>query len=267
MPEDLLPHLSLGTAALIIFAVCAAYVLLRGLGRMLAAVLMLAGSAWIAFQAWQHAPGWAIGWTGEPTPWITTGLPIAAFISSFLVIRKVTGFVMRPFARPSAEARSGRSRLAMIALALIPTAVFWLTAVTLLRHAGSVEELRSYAEQTEEAEGFSFSSIVRQLKPAIESIVPESWMLVLDPLGDPSRVSLAKFIADQPDSGLPAVIDPETGRPYPRAIIVNEEDLTDLVRDGRFSMLLRHPQLQKVLDNPEVRELLGESGGRERAAR
>lgn len=261
MPEEFLPQLSLGTAALVIFAVCAAYVLLRGLGRMLAAVLMLTGSAWVAFQVWQNAPAWAISWTGNPTPWITTGLPAAAFVSTFFVVRKVTGFVMRPFGRSAADPpRSGRSRLAMVALALIPTAIFWLTAVTLVRHAGSVEELRNYAEKNEQPEGFSFSSYVQQLKPTIESFVPDSWLRALDPQGEPSRVALAKLIADQPDSGLPPVIDPDTGRPYPRAIVVNEDDLTDLARDGRFSTLLRHPLLNKVMENPEVREMLRNQG-------
>jgi hypothetical protein len=53
------------------------------------------------------------------------------------------------------------------------------------------------------------------------------------------------------------VIDPETGLPYPRAIIVDDPELADLAREGRFSTILRHPLLSEALKDPLVRKALG----------
>jgi len=253
MPEGILPELGLGGAAIIIFALCAGYVMLRGMARMLAAVLMLCGSAWIGFIVWQKAPGWAISWTGEPTTWVTTGLPAIAFIGSFIVFRKATGFVMRPFGRSrDAAPRSWAMRFLLMGLALIPTSVFWLTGATLLHHAGSVAELKFFSESPEEAaEGFSLAPLLRDLKPVIAAAVPAGLLKKLDPLTHPDRMSMAKWIL----SGSPE-IDPATGEPIPVAIAVDENNLTDLARDGRFSTLLHHPELKKAAESPEVRKRL-----------
>jgi hypothetical protein len=53
------------------------------------------------------------------------------------------------------------------------------------------------------------------------------------------------------------VTDPQTGRPYPRAIIVDDPELMDLAREGRFSTLLRHPLLSEALKDPMIRQALG----------
>ncbi|NQX01303.1 hypothetical protein HQ447_11655, partial [bacterium] len=96
-----LPQLSLGSAALIIFALCAGFVLLRGMTRMLVGTVVLGASAWIGFRVWQLAPAWSVDWTGKSLPWINNGLPVAAFLVSFLVIRWVINAMVRPFSNPS----------------------------------------------------------------------------------------------------------------------------------------------------------------------
>jgi len=79
----------------------------------------------------------------------------------------------------------------------------------------------------------------------------------MDPLTSQQRLRLAKMIAANTDKPLEPVIDPDTGKPIPRAIIVDSPELESLAREGRFSTLLRHPLLTKLLADPEVRENLG----------
>jgi hypothetical protein len=253
MTEGILPQLGLGGAAIGIFALCAGYVMLRGLARMLAAVLMLCGSAWIGFIVWQKAPGWAIAWTGAPPSWITTGLPAFAFIGSFIVFREVTGFVMRPVSRSGNGApRSWPKRLLLMGFALVPTSAFWLTGATILHHAGSIAELKFSSETMEDsAGGSSAGALLRELRPAIAAAVPAGLLAKLDPLTDPARMSMAKWIL----SGSPEH-DPATGEPAPVAIAVDEKNLNKLARDGRFSTLLHHPELKKAAESPEIRKRL-----------
>ena len=81
-----------------------------------------------------------------------------------------------------------------------------------------------------------------------------SW---LDPMASEPRLRLAKMIAAGSAKPLEPVINPETGRPYPRAIIVDDPELLNLARDGRFSTLLRHPLLSEALKDPLIRQALG----------
>ncbi len=90
----------------------------------------------------------------------------------------------------------------------------------------------------------------------MEAAVPESLLKMLDPLTDPSRLNLAKLVASQTDSSPTPVIDPRTGKPIPRAIIVEDRELQNLARDGKFGTLLRHPLLTKALADPKLQKLL-----------
>ena len=79
---------------------------------------------------------------------------------------------------------------------------------------------------------------------------------ILDPVAEPSRLALAKLITAQADSPLNPVINPQTGKPIPRAIIVNDPELQNLARDGNYGTLLRHPLLTKALADPQVKKIL-----------
>lgn len=256
MSPDSIPQLSLGTSALIIFAVCAGFVLLRGMTRMLVGVGVLCLSAWIGFRVWQLAPALAIEWTGKPEAWISMGLPAIAFLAAFFLLRSITRFIVRPFGKPgeNGDPPPRKSRLKLIALALIPTAFLWITAATLVHHIGSVAEVRAYAEQSAGAGKTTPSAFIQSLKVNVEGLIPPALLQFLDPLAEPSRLSLAKLIATRSDAE--PVIDPKTGKPYPRAIIVDDPELQHLAREGRFSTLLRHPLLNQAANDPEVRKLI-----------
>ncbi len=258
MSPETIPQISLGTAALIIFAVCAGFVMLRGMTRMLIGTVALSLSAWIGFRFWQTAPGLSIDWTGKSVPWITNGLPLAAFLISFFVFRKIAKAIASPI-RNSSEPEKKRSIIKtsfLLLLALIPTSLICLIGAIVLHHNGSIAEVRAYSEKSNGVPETTPDGFSQRLKTSIEAALPESWIRNLDPLTQPSRLNLAKLIAAQSESRLTPVINPQTGKPIPRAIIVDDPELQNLARNGKFSTLLRHPLLTKALADPKIQKLL-----------
>lgn len=259
MSPDSIPQLSLGTAALIIFLVCAGFVMLRGMTRVIIGTLVLAASAWLGFLVWQEAPTLSIEWFGKSVGLVTTGLPVATFLTAFVVIRLVAKTIARPFGKSSDEEKSGSPviRLAFrLLLALIPTSVLWLIGATFIHHTGSIAELNAFSEKSLGNNNPTPAKFSKKLKLAIEDALPESWIKTLDPLAENSRLTLAKVITAQSESRLKPVIDPVTGKEIPRAIIVDDPELQTLAREGQFGTLLRHPLLTKALQDPKVQSLL-----------
>ena len=60
------------------------------------------------------------------------------------------------------------------------------------------------------------------------------------------------------DSLLSNMVDPATGKPYPRAVVVADPALQGLARQKDFSSLLRHPNLTRALDDPKVKQAIDE---------
>jgi len=258
MSFDSIPQLGLGTSVLIIFALCAAFVVIRGMTRLIIGTLAIGISAWITFLVWQQSPALSIQWTGRSLPWIITGLPILVFLTSFLIIRRVTKFLLSPFTSSDGDSgpQSFFGTAIRIVLAIIPTALISLLGAALIHYNGSVAEVRSSSKKSEGAAESTFTSISKNLKTAVTAVLPAEWLAKLDPLADPARIDLAKLITAQADKKLPPVINPETGKPYPRATIVDDPELQKLARQGNFATLLRHPLLTKALEDPKVKKLI-----------
>lgn len=254
---DNLPEISLGTAALIIFGICAIYMFLRGILRTIVNAACLTLSAWVGFRIWQQAPSLAIEWTGKPSELIATGLPLLAGLASFFVLRKLLRLIHTPAKAPveSIKESNPRTLFAKLALALIPTTLLWLTAATFLHHVSAVAEIRNSAELGAVAP--DAKNLAGRLKNSLSVAVPEDLMDWLDPLTTEPRLRLAKMIAASGDKPLDRVVNPETGKPYPRAIIVNDPELIHLAEEGRFSTLLRHPLLSEALKDPMIRQAVG----------
>lgn len=257
MSPDSIPQLSLGTAALIIFAVCAGFVLLRGMTRMIIGTLVLSASAWVGFRVWQMGPTLSVEWTGKSQVWITHVLPFVVFLVCFFVLRKIAKAVARPFGKSEDGDKSGSviSTAFRLLLALIPTSLICLIGATLVHHNGSIAEVRAYSEKANGGRNVP-DSFSQRLKTSVEAAVPEFLLKILDPLTDPSRLNLAKLVAGQADSSPAPITDPRTGKPIPRAIIVDDPELQNLARDGKFGTLLRHPLLTKALADPKLQKLL-----------
>ncbi len=230
---------------------------IRGIARTIVNAACLTLSAWVGFRVWQQAPALAIDWLGKPSEVIATGLPIAAFLATFIVLRRIIRFFRAPVSKSSEEAapRSSSQLVFRLLITLIPAALLCLTAATLVHHASSVAEIRNSAEYGTSSP--PSPSLAERLKNSLSVAVPEKLMDWLDPLTTEPRLQLAKMIAASPNKPLKPIIDPKTGHPYPRAIIVDDPELVNLAHEGRFSTLLRHPLLSEALKDPLIRQALG----------
>jgi len=257
MPTDSIPQISLGTAVLIIFLVCAGFVMLRGMTRLIVGSLVLALSAWIGFIVWQKAPQLSSEWFGKSDGLTTIALPVAAFLASWILLRKIAKAVIKPFGDDQKAEEKAPSLIGTgfrLLVALVMTATLCLIGAAFVHHAGSVAEVKSASKKTgRQPAPPKFS---QQLKSSVDGVLPKSWLKALDPLAEPSRLALAKLIAAQADSPPEPVIDPRTKKPIPRAIIVDDPELQTLAREGKFGTLLRHPLLTKALNDPKIKTLI-----------
>jgi hypothetical protein len=251
-----LDSINLTTVALAIFVICAGFVLLRGALRIMLGSFVLCVSAWVAFRVWQITPNLSQEWFHRPMPWLAMLLPGVVFIIVFLIGRFVVKMIASPFQKEGQE----RKPLTLVRLitsaifTLVPTGFIGSIAALLINHAGSVEEIKGAHGKTTSS---GPSHLAQNLKASVNKIIPLEWLKILDPQADPSRVALAKLIASQSENDKkPAIIDPATGKPIPRAIIVNDPALQNLAREGDFSTLLNHPLLTKALKDPKVQQAL-----------
>lgn len=255
---DAFPQLTLGTTALIIFAVCAIFVLLRGITRMIIGTAVLGLSVWIGFRVWQVAPALSVDWTGKSLVWITTGLPVAALLVSFLVIRLIANAVIRPFYKPQGNSIPGTlaATAFRLVMALIPSSLIFVVVAIMANHTAAVADVRASSAPPGGRKDAAAAGFSQRLGTAVANQIPEKWLRMLDPFTDPSRLTLAKLIATQSESPDQPLIDPASGKPVPRAIIVDDPALQKLAREGKFDTLLRHPLLTKALADPKIQQLL-----------
>jgi uncharacterized membrane protein len=246
-----LPHFTLGTAALAIFLVCAGYVLLRGVARALAGLVLLAVSAWLAYLTWLHAPEISAGFFGKPVLPVTLGLPAFVLVGSFWALLKLVRLILNPFGEATDPKRANwpktlGSFASRLIFATLAAALICLAAAGSLRFAGSAAEVSAFARKSLGTNQDHLTRTLQHLKSELEKALPPSLLSFLSPSSEPSRIAMAKAVIEHtfhPDQPPQPVIDPSTGKPIPRAIPVDEPELKELARSGRFSDLLRHPLL------------------------
>ena len=247
--------LNLTTIALTIFVVCAGIVLLRGIIRILLGCLVLGASAWVGLRLWQLSPDLVKACVGNHLEWAATVLPIVGFLLTFIIGRAIVRFLSSPFHRSAGERPPlTLARLFGVAVfTLIPTCLIVTILAILIHHVGAVAEIKTAAGPTTPT---PTTDLIQSLKASVEKSIPPAWLQLFDPLADPSRVTLAKIITEQSRPHRPPEFDPATGKPIPRAVIVNDPELQNLARDGRFATLLRSPLLTKSLNDPKVQDFL-----------
>ncbi len=247
-------QLILAGGALLVFLVFAGYTLLRGMLRMTAGVVLLAVCCWLAFLTWRAAPEISVAYLDKPLPAVTLGLPAAVFALSFWVLRKLGRLILNPFGERTMPRgfrlpRTLGALAGRIGFSAFPAGLACLLAAGSLRFAGSTAEVDAHAHQGADGTQGALGAMLMDVKSEIEKALPESLLSFVSPASNPSRVAMAKALASavlHPDQTPPPVIDPETGQPIPRAIPVDEPDLQDYARSGRFSELLRHPALDSI---------------------
>ena len=257
MSLDALPQFGLGTAALVIFLVCAAFVLLRGISRIIVGTLVFSASAWFGFRVWQEAPTILVEWFGKPLPWLANGLAISSFVLCWIILRKITIAISNPFrASGDRPRRSVFNVLFRLVCSIIPAAIIWIVGATFVHHNGSIAEVREFSDQPTDQGSAAPASYSERLKDSVEAAIPESWMQILDPFTKDNRITLAKWITAQSETPRIPVLDPRTGEPIPRAVVVDDPELQNLARRREFGTLLRHPYLTKALADPKVQSIL-----------
>lgn len=256
---DSIPELSLGTAALLIFGAIASLAVLRGLLRILWGTTVLCLSGLAAFFSWQNAHSLAQQYFKPEPSWFSVALPLLTFVLSFFLLRAIGRFVARPLGEPNEEIAEKNRRSPMrwavtLLLSLIPTSLIWFAGATLIRHAGSVAELKNYVENLAQEPVSERAAFLAKLKQNIESSIPSDWFNKVDPLTSDLRLTLAKLIssADEPAPKAIAVLEV----PEMRAIILGDPELRQLARDGRYSDILRDPRLDRMLENDNLRDVL-----------
>jgi hypothetical protein len=249
-----LPQISLGTAVIAIFVTCAALILMRGLTRIFIGSLVIAASAWVGFWGWQTAPAIGIHYAGKPLLWLSVGWPLLSGLLTFVVLRMLVNFVVHPFGKSSDVPKSPINRAFGLLFAVVPAGLLCLVGAMLLHHAGSIAEVRHYADAPQGDTGYS--KLIASLKASVETAVPASWIKTLDPSGDRARLTLAKLISASAEEQVPPKALIVLQEPILRAIVVDEKELRGLARDKRFGTLLSHPYLEKALTDPRVKKAL-----------
>jgi hypothetical protein len=247
---DALPQISMGTAVLLIFAICAAYMFIRGLIRTIVNLSILALSIWVGFYTWQQAPTLAIRWTGETSPLITNGFPILALVLSFVILRKILRLFLTPvstqqedFEEPEAQ----QPLFGRLFITFILATILCLIAAAVLHHITSISEIRHHSKSGD------IPNTATRIKKSIETLIPSSWMDKLDPLATQPRIELAKWFASQ--SEIESKEEKTAEQPVPP--ILENPELISLAEKGRFSTLLRHPLLTEAINDPTVMKILG----------
>lgn len=256
---DTIPQISLGTAALLIFGAIASLCLVRGLLRILWGTLILCIAGLVSFLTWQYSPTLSLEWLGHEARWFSIALPLLTFLLAFFLLRSIGRAVVRPF-HSSAEETAGKARRSPIRwaltllLSLIPTALIWFAGATLLRHAGSVAEIKAYASSLTDQPLSDRAAFLAKLKTSIENAVPSSWFEAIDPLTDQARLNLAKLIAmgdATPPKAIPILEETDL-----QELLLSDPELRRLAAEGRYSEILRDPRLDQLLENVDLRQVL-----------
>jgi hypothetical protein len=255
--QSTMPQLSLGTAVLVIFIICAILVFVRGIFRILIGSATIAAAVYVGLWAWRESGSIAIRYTGKPLPWLDIAWPIVAGLITFVVLRLVTGFVMKPFSRGDGERPSFFGRLLRVPFALIPTALVCAAGVLLIQHVGNLGELRSFADRTNSTKRPEWAKIAEDLKKTVEANVPSAWVTKLDELNeDHLRLTLAKLITAKAENEVPPKAIVVLEEPALKAVVVDEARLKNLAKEKRYGSLLNHPDINKALLDPHVRKTL-----------
>jgi hypothetical protein len=242
--------LSLGSCTLLIFAVCAAFSLLRGLFRMVVGTIVLCISGYVAYLVWGRFPSF------DGLPWLSYAVPGAAGLGVCVALHKIVGFFTRPFSSESAGGqRSPLQKLVRMGFSLVPASALWFSGATAVRHMGSVAEIGSYADSVHQNAPAQQTSFLAEAKGLIDKYLPQGWFQKVDPLSDQARVTLAKLIAgggaQPPPKAIPVLEEPEI-----RNLILNDPKLRELAREQRYADILRDPRLDQVIANPDLRQML-----------
>jgi hypothetical protein len=240
-----LSQLSLGAFVLVIVIICAGFALMRGAFRLIINTIILGVSITAGYWVWVMTPGWNDKIMANPPSWSAFILPITASLITFIILRKIIRFILRPFGNVGGAPSSFFGKIFSLSFSLVPSILLCITGATALRHIGSLDQIRNPAA--------SNTSVL--LKKTIDQYIPPAWLQKLDPLTDPSRITLASLVSLASKNHVPRAI-PIEEEDHLRNTVLSDPELQKLIREQRYGDLLRDPKLNKALEDPRIQKAL-----------
>ena len=249
MPADTtaVSHMSLGAIVLVITAGCAAFALLRGAFRLILATALLAAALFVAYWVWMETPGLGESMLKHPPAWFPFILPALAGSATFMMLRKTMRLILKPFGTVGGTPSSFFGKIFSLSFSLVPTALLCLSSATVIRHVGTIHEIKNPQSQ----------AISALMKKTIDQYIPPAWLQRLDPLTDPSRITLAQLLALASEEHIPRAI-PVAESELIRTTVLNDPKLQKLSKEQRFSDVLRDPAIERALNDPRIVKALQE---------
>ena len=232
---------------MIIAGGCAVFALLRGAFRLVLTTALLAASLLVAYWVWMETPGLGERIFKHPPHWFPFVLPTIAGIAVFMVLRKVVRLILKPFGTVGGTPSSFFGKIFSLIFSLVPTSLLCITGATAIRHVGALDQI-----QNQHSPGTS--SI---LKKTIDQYIPPAWLQRLDPLTDPSRITLAQLLTMTDQEYIPRAIPVADGELI-RTSVLNDPKLQQLRKDGRYGDILRDPAIEQALKDPRIIKALEE---------
>lgn len=238
---------SLALIVLGIATACAAFALLRGAFRLVISTAMLAVSLWAAYWVWMETPVWWERIWQTPPPWVPFVLPAIAGVAAFFLLRKIVKTILNPFGTIGGKPESPMGKLFSLTLSLVPTALLCLTVAIAIRHIGTLQQVANPDSQ-------QTSALWKQI---IDRYIPPAWMQRIDPLTDPSRLTLAQWISLISEEHIPRAI-PVSDAEVLEDGVLSDPKLQKFSQERRYGDLLRDPALEQALQDPRVQQILRE---------
>jgi hypothetical protein len=243
---DALPQIGLGTAVLIIFASLVAFMVIRGVLRMLWGVtqLILAGLA--AWWVWNHGPPAGVAdWTAQ------FDLPLAAvcaaaFVATLLACQLAAILLRRLFRPPFEEdpPPPAFSLGASLLLCLAATLILCIGGAFALHHFGSMAEARAHIEE-------STPGWLVEWKQRLESAIPDAWSENAANENRQARLDLLKQMCES----LQGTLKGPEAEAF-RAWLADHPDFKHLLDHRRYAEALRDPRLDSLIQDPAAPEKL-----------
>lgn len=241
------PQMSLGIIVMVITAGCAMFALLRGALRLVLSTTLLAAALLVAYWVWMETPGLGDRLFKQPPNWFPFVLPAIAGIAVFMLLRKVVRLILKPFGNVGGTPSSFFGKIFSLTFSLVPTALLCITGATAIRHVGTLEQIQN-------PQSLGTSSL---LKKTIDQYIPPAWLQRLDPLTDPSRITLAQLLTMADQDYIPRAI-PVAEEQLIRTTVLDDPKLQQLSKDRRYGDILRDPAIEQALKDPRIVKALEE---------
>jgi hypothetical protein len=248
--NGLLPFpVSFTSLALILFAIIAGFAFLRGVLRLMFAMLALAIGTVAAFYTYQNAP---LFFTAPRTILIVS---IVAGLVSFLAARHlILNILLRPLLGKHRGAIGGIGAL----LSLIPTAFLIWVLASGFRLTGTVMEMEQFGENVTADEGGQIhEGWIAQWRRAMDNDGLARLLAKIDPFLQQGKAAVVGLLISERDV---SATDEIAGADENMAEILNTPGMRELRSDPTIRKLIKEGNYVSLLQHPKVREAARESG-------